>query len=124
MKKLVFREKTGEKPKNREVSYEEINDKSPLKVSKKWSCKHFIKEAYTSTRKQDVQDWVSMKKSAKCRKDCHLMRYYNTRTGENKIICKVLGDIFVIRGNTAYQIVYVNEFRIKVDMMNKVREKL
>ena len=60
-----------------------------------------------------------MKKRQGCRKDCHILREVNTRTGENKVVSKMLGEFFVIWAGVAYKILYVNEIRIHMDGREK-----
>jgi len=122
MKKLVYRDMRGNNPNKHEVSVEEVCEwpdtqigfSSDSRVSRKKIYKCFVKEMYVSKKSQDLRDWVCSKKEEKCQKNCHILRQIDTKTGENKIICKVLGDFFIIYGDTAYQIVFVNEIRIQV----------
>jgi hypothetical protein len=115
MKKLFYRDILGNNPRKREVSLEEINDRREARVAKKWICKYFIKEKYKSDNEEDLRHWIYAEKRNNCRRDCHILRQVDTRSGENKVICKVLGDFFVIWGMTVYKIVYVNELRIRVE---------
>ncbi|MFH1847348.1 MAG: hypothetical protein ABH869_07335 [Candidatus Omnitrophota bacterium] len=114
MKELVYRDMRGNNPRKHEVSMEEITDHTDPKISRKRSYKYFIKEAYTSDNIQDIKNWIEAKKKIECRKNCHVLRVYNSKTRENKLVCKLLGDIFIVCGNTAYKIVYVNEIKIKL----------
>ncbi len=122
MKKLVYRDILGNNPRKREVSMEEISGRDQSKVSKKWICKYYIREKHTENDIVSLRKWVAKKKK-KCRKDRHILRQMNTDTGENKIICKVLGEFFVIRDSSAYRIVYINEVRIHIECAenNRVR---
>ncbi|MBU0683385.1 MAG: hypothetical protein KJ864_03755 [Candidatus Omnitrophica bacterium] len=123
MKKLVYRDLRGNNPNKHEVSMEEISAWPNLdtgvineaKVSRKKIYKCFIREKYISEDVRELRNWICDKKSEGCRKNCHVLRHIDTRTGENKVICKVLGEFFVIHSNTAYRIVYINEIRIQID---------
>lgn len=112
MKRLVYRDIHGSNPRKREVSIEEISDRRESSVTRKWTCKYFIRDWYISEREEDLTRWVENKQSDKCRRNCHVLREVNSRTGTNKIICKVLGEFFVVWGGTAFNIVYVNKLRI------------
>ena len=114
MKKLYFKNIKGNNPRKREISIEEVSQNKTAQVSKKWICKYFVKEKYASGDVENLRNWISMEKRRKCRKDCHILREYNSKTGDNKVVCKVLGDFFVINGGTVYKIVYVNEVKIQV----------
>jgi len=122
MKELVYKDILGQNPRKREVSIEETsggvtNDK----ITKKWICKYFLKEKYSSTSLSKLREWVQKKKQESCRKDCHIMREVNSKTKLNQLICKVLGDLFVISGDTAYRIVYVNEVKIQINARCNLR---
>ena len=115
MKKLYFRNVLGNNPRKCEVSLEEISDRTKAKVARKWICKYFIKEKYSSENEKDLKNWINAERKNNCRRDHHILRRVDTKSGENKFICKVLGTFFVIREKTVYRIVYVNELRIQVD---------
>ena len=122
MKQVVYRNISGNNPRKHEISIEEVSDRisshsQPMKgykIVKKWVCKYFIKEEYSSSSVEDLHRWVGMKRREGCRKDCHVLRQFNNKTGENKIVCKVLGDFFIVAGRSAYKIVYVNELKIQM----------
>ncbi|MFH1552380.1 MAG: hypothetical protein ABID83_01905 [Candidatus Omnitrophota bacterium] len=119
MKELVYKNIMGQNPRKREVSIEEISDRTESKVAKKWISKYFIKERYCSKNGEDLRKWINMKKKQGCRKDCHILREVNTRTGESKVVSKMLGEFFVIWAGVAYKILYVNEIRIHMDGREK-----
>jgi len=110
MKELVYRDIFGNNPRKREVSIEEIRNLTGSRLEKKWICKYFVKERF---RRDDKKALKALEKNRGCRKDCHILREVDTGTGENKIICKVLGEFFVIWGRSVYKILYINEIRIK-----------
>ena len=122
MKELVYRDILGHNPRKREVSIEEINDLTKNSVSKKWVCKYFVKERFSSDNNNELRSWIHRHKVKGDKKNCHILRQLDTRTGENKIVCKILGEFYVIYGKTAYSIVYINEVRISIDV-NKQKER-
>ena len=121
MEELVYKDMQGNNPRKHEVSIEEISDSIPSeygasiagKVSKKRICKYFVKERFSSKDVTVLKEWVRTKRRTGSRKDCHVIREVDTKTGANKIVCKVLGNIYVICGSTAYNIVYMNEIKIQ-----------
>ncbi|RKY43153.1 MAG: hypothetical protein DRP85_00520 [Candidatus Makaraimicrobium thalassicum] len=122
MRKVVYRSILGNNPRKREVSIEEISNKPKNRVARKWICKYFLNEKHSSERLKDLENWIQTKKNAGNHKRCHILRRFDARTGENKIVCKVLGDLFVVFGNTAYKILYINELRIQVDTAGKMKK--
>jgi len=122
MKRLVYRDICGNNPRKREVSVEEISDRRESSVKRKWTCKYFIRDWYISEREEDLNRWVELRRSEGCRRNCHVLREVNSRTGTNKIICKVFGEFFVVWGGTAFNIVYVNKLRIVQEQETQKRK--
>ncbi|MFH1799070.1 MAG: hypothetical protein ABH844_07045 [Candidatus Omnitrophota bacterium] len=123
MRELVYKDMLGANPCKREISIEEIVSWSDIQgtpetkgqFSKKRLCKYFIESKFSSEEDESLRNWITqMKKERVSRKDCHIMRQFNTRTGENKIVCKVLGDFYIIAGKTVYKIAYINEVKVEV----------
>ena len=124
MKEIIYKNILGTNPRKKEVSLEEtidiamrqerMNFQAPLKVCKKWICKYFIEESFTSTDRKGLEKWINIHKKNGIRKDCHVLHKSDEKTGENKIICKVLGDFFLINKNTAYKVVYINELKVEI----------
>lgn len=114
MKKLVYRNINGTNPRKREISIEEITGPRNTKVTKKWICKYFVKEQYSSKDVEELEKWIRVKKESGTKNDCHIIRELNGQTGENKIVCKVLGEFFAVSGKNAYKIMYVNEVKIDI----------
>lgn len=114
MKKIVHRDILGYNPRKREVSIEETLFRNDARIQKKRVCKYFIKEKFYSEDPEVLKKWISDQKSSILKKDCHVLRNIDTRTGANKVICKVMGEFFAVWENTAYRVFYVNE--LKVDL--------
>ena len=115
MKKIVHRDILGNNPRKKEVSVEEITQKPEVTIRKKRICKYFVEDRFFSKSTKEVKRWIANHKKSSNKKDCHVLRELNTSTGDNKIICKVLGDFYVVWGHTAYKIVYVNEIKVTLE---------
>ncbi|MDP8258083.1 MAG: hypothetical protein P9L90_01475 [Candidatus Aadella gelida] len=114
MKKLLHKDILGKNPRKHEVTVEETSDLKDSKISKRKTCKYFIRDHYSSSDTEELKEWIAEKQKVSCKKDCHVLRLSNTHTGEEKVVCKVLGDFYVVSGNTAYEVVYMNEIRLSV----------
>ena len=121
MKELFYKDIAGNNPRKREVSMEEVTNSTKKLISRKWICKYFIRERYDAADAKDLRNWIAIKKRKGVRKDCHILRHFDTRTGENKIVCKVLGDIFAVCEKTVYKIVYINEIKIEVGSKKRIK---
>jgi hypothetical protein len=122
MKNMVFKNILTDNPGKHEVSLEEIHKQTESRITKKCISKYFIRDKYTSSRIEDIKEWVDNDKKGKIQKNSHFFTRMNTRTGGHKIICKTIGTFYVVSGLTAYKILYVNEIKVEVEQLN-VKEK-
>jgi hypothetical protein len=122
MKEMIFKDYTGENPRKREVSVEERTDwtnpqKGTLKnasIMKKKTCKYFVEKVFRSEDPEKLKSWINEEKSHGVRKDRYLLRFHDAKTGETKIICKVIGDIYVIKNSEVYKIVFFNYIKVHI----------
>ena len=112
MKELVYKSLYGENPRKCEVSIEEMDPIDPMR-SKKWLCKYFVKIRYDAKDEKGLNEWIKAQKKSGCRRNCHILRKMDSETAENILICKVLGEFFVVSGLSAFKVLYVNEIRIQ-----------
>lgn len=115
MKKIVHRDILGYNPRKREVSVEETVYRTESRINKKRVCKYYIREKFVSEDVEELKQWIERQKKSGVKKDCHVLRNIDTRTGANKIVCKVLGEFFAVWANAAYRIFYVNELRVELE---------
>ncbi len=93
MKHLVYKNILTDSPSKHEVSLEEVHNEPDSTITKKCVSKYFIQDRYTSSRVEDIKEWVANDKKGKLQKNSHFFSRMNTRKGEHKVICKILGTI-------------------------------
>ena len=118
MKNLVYKNILTDNPSKHEVSLEEIHNHPESTIRKKCISKYYIKDRYTSSRVEDIKEWVEKDKRGKVQKNSHFFTRMNTRTGEHKVICKIMGTFYVVSGLTAYKIFYVNVIKVEVEQQD------
>ena len=123
MRRLVFRDIYGNNPRKHEVSIEETNDRLRSKVSRKLVSKYFISEVYKSKDAKDLEQWIRLNKESDEPRNCHVMTVIDSKTGESKMVCKVLGTFYVVYEEVACKIVYINEIKIRTLNEKKVRNE-
>lgn len=120
MKELVYKTIDGNNPRKKEVSIEEKDERYQTNITKKWTCKYFVKSHYRSPTSKDLRLWIRNRRASENTvQQCHILKTIDSRTGENKIVCKILGEFYVVRGLTAFKIIYVNSLRIHMASMER-----
>jgi hypothetical protein len=122
MKTLVYKNYVGDNPRKREISVEERSKWTNVRkgglnravIVKQKTCKYFIESSFTSKDALEIREWIQLKKTKGCRKNRHVLKTYDEKKGETKIICKVLGDFYVVNDQTVFKIVYVNQIKVQI----------
>ncbi|MCK4851962.1 MAG: hypothetical protein KAS86_02500 [Candidatus Omnitrophica bacterium] len=113
MKELVYKTVEGNNPRKKEISIEEIDNHSVSYITRKWTCKYFIKSYYRSRSPLDLRQWLREQKLwNKNTQKCHILKKINVQTCESKLLCKVIGEFYVVKETYAFKIKYVNVIRI------------
>ena len=113
MKELVYKTVDGMQPRKKEVSIEEIEDRKKTHITKKWVCKYFVKSSHRFPAGENVQRWLAANQHRGSNvKNCHILRHMDSHTGDVKIVCKVIGEFFVVNDLTVMKILYANSLRV------------
>ena len=119
MKKIVHREKVGSDPRKREISVDEIISRRGGTIRKRRSCKYYVRDKFYSRDIEELNEWMRERKKEGLKKNCHVFREINTKTGMNKVVCKVMGEFFAVHDGAAFKILYVNEIKMELDNSEK-----
>jgi len=120
MKELVYKTIDGNNPRKKEVSIEENDDLSQNHVAKKWICKYFVRSFYESRSKKELEQWINDNKKYSTNKHhCHILTVKDAHTGTSTIVCKVLGEFYVLKQFLALRIIYVNALKISIAHQDK-----
>ena len=113
MKELVYKTIDGLHPRKKEISIEETEDRLKTHITKKWVCKYFVKSQHYSRTNNDVRAWlVDNQKEGSNVKNCHILKFIDSRTGDTRILCKVIGEFFIVNGLNIIKIFYVNSLKV------------
>ena len=126
MKKVVYRDLLGKNPKKHEVSMEETAQLNGNTIIKKRVSKYFIKEKFQSSNIREIKMWINRERRKSVKRNFHILRTFDTATGDNRLICKVIGEIFVIHEKCAYKLVCFNKVRVQIKcskVKNRMQEK-
>ena len=122
MRRLVYRNILGNNPRKHEVSIEETNNRLKSRVCRKLISKYFVSEKYDADDIDDIERWIRLNKESDHSKNCHVLTTVDSKTGECKIVCKVLGTFYVVCELSVFKIVYINEVKIHTLDEKKVKK--
>jgi hypothetical protein len=122
MKELIHRNILSKNPRKREVSIEEVCNKEKKIIFRRITSKYFVKDKQKTNSSEELKRWICASRMHDKPRNCHVLTKVDSKTGEYKVCCKILGTFYAIHGLTAYKIVYSNELRIQM-FVNKAGVK-
>ena len=122
MRRLVYRNIFGNNPRKHEVSMEEISDRKKSRISRKIITKYFVKDRYVADDVEDIKLWIKLNKKYDDPSNCHILTTIDSKTGENKMVCKAMGTFYVVCELTVFKLVYINEIKVQMLDSKKVQK--
>ncbi len=114
MRELVFKNLTSQDHKKRDVFVQETVEKNGVTASSERRCLYFIKDKISINNPADLAKLAQVKKENQEHKRCfHVLKVHDTKTGTDKLICKLKGTFYAVVGKTVYCIVFVHSFKIR-----------
>ena len=123
MRQMVFRNILGNNPRKHEISLEDVSDRHKSKLARKIISKYFVKDKYEAKDEDDAKLWIELNKRNDISQNCHIMTTMDSRTGDYKMVCKAMGNFYIIIGPVVYKLVYINEVKIQIMDTKKVKNE-
>lgn len=113
MRKILFKNLTGSDNRKRDLSIREIVEKDGIIAETERRCIYFVRGKVHLEHRYDIQELETLKKGEDVRKKKHfyIIRSHNTKTGEDKLTCKVIGALYVIVKQDVFCITFVHSFK-------------
>ena len=102
MKEITFKELTSLKSRTKNILLKEVFENGEVLAKTERRTFYFIKDIGPLNEGSDLKN---------SKRHFHILREHNERLGEDKIICKILGTIYVVAGKMVYTIVFLNSFK-------------
>ena len=114
MRELVFKNLTSRDHMKRDVFVQETVERDGILASSERRCLYFIKDSIKVDNPTDLTKLVALKKQNECaKKRFHVLKTHDSKTGVDKLICKVKGTFYAVVQDTIFCIVFVHSFKIK-----------
>jgi len=116
MKELIYKTIDGANPRKKEVSIEETDHQTKGDIGRKWLCKYFVKSYFVSRSTSELNRWLAINHHRLNNvRNCHVLKKVDTATGKMMLLCKVIGEFYVVKELIAYKVIYVNSLKITLD---------
>ncbi len=114
MRELLYKNFSSRDHKKRDVFVSETVTKNGIRACSERRCLYFIQDKIEINNATDLKKLMAIKKKNQDNhKHFHILKEHDTKAGEDKLICKLMGTFYAVVGKTIYCIVYIHSFKIK-----------
>ena len=125
MRKIVYRNLTGNDNKKRDLCVREIVTKDGIMATIERRCIYFVREKVYIKDPNNFDELKIFKETKDVwkKKHFHILKRHDSNTGEDKLVCKVAGTFYAIVGHYVFCIAFVHSFKIDVEVLSIGKEK-
>ncbi len=114
MREIVYKNLTGSNKKKRDLCIKEVITRDDFMATIERRCLYFVREKVYIDDPANLDKLKVLKHTNDVwkKKHFHILRNHDSRTGEDKMICKVAGTFYAICGHYVFCIAFVHSFKI------------
>lgn len=115
MREVVYKNLTSLSSRKKDIFVKEVFEKDGITAKTERRCFYFIKEIIHLDTSEEMQKWVAKQGdvSAVRKRHFYIFKQHTDCPGEDKLICKVLGNFYAIVNNNVYDIAFLQSFKIR-----------
>ena len=125
MRKILFKNLTGSDNRKRDLCIREVMKKDGIIAETERRCRYFVRGKVHLEHSYGLQELETLKKEegAWKKKHFYIIRSHNTKTGEDKLTCKVIGTLYVIVKQDVFCITFVHSFKTDLHTVSIGKKK-
>lgn len=114
MREVVFRNLTSVNSRKKDIFLQEVFEKDGVVAKTERRCFYFIKEIVRLDKADDLQKWLDSQGGVGkvTSRQFYIFREHSDMSGEDRLLCKILGTFYVIVDNSVYTIAFLHSFRV------------
>ncbi len=114
MREVIYKNLTSLTSRKKDVFLQEVFEKDGITARTERRCMYFIRDVLHLDQPDDLKKWVEKQGDVATinRRQFHIFKRHSDQLGEDRLICKMLGNIYAIVNNTVYTITFLQSFKI------------
>jgi hypothetical protein len=115
MREVVYRNLTSINSRKKDIFLQEVFEKDGVTAKTERRCLYFIKDIIHLDTPADLQKWIAKQSEsgAMNKRQFYIFKQHSDSPGEDKLICKILGNFYAIVNNSIYVIVFLQSFKVR-----------
>lgn len=125
MREILIKNLTASNNRKRDLCIRETMQKDGIMVKTERRCVYLVRGKVHMEHRYDLHELETLKKSGGTRKKKHfyITRSHDTRTGEDKLTCRVAGTLYVIVKQEIFCVTFVHSFRTDFSTVSSGKKK-
>ena len=110
----MYKNLTSLTARKKDVFLREVFERDGITARTERRCLYFIKDVMHLDQPDDFKKWAAKQGEISIinKRQFHIFKRHNDLLGEDRLICKMLGNVYVIVDNTVYTITFLQSFKI------------
>jgi hypothetical protein len=115
MREVVFKNLTSINARKKDIFLQEVFERDGVKAKTERRCFYYIKDILTLNSQEDLQEWVAKQNQSGpiTKRQFYIFREHSDSSGEDRILCKILGTFYVVVDSAVYTIAFLHSFRAR-----------
>ena len=114
MREVEYRNLVSISSRKKDVFLQEVLEKDGITARTERRCLYFIRDIIHLDEQENFDRWVAKQCdiSSINKRQFHILKMHSDSLGEDRLICKMLGNIYAVVNNTVYMITFLQSFKI------------
>ena len=115
MREVVYRNLTSLSSRKKDVFLQEVFEKDGIIARTERRSLYFVKDILHLDQPGDLQDWIAKQGDVGMvsKRQFHIFKQHIDSAGEDKLICKILGNFYAVVDNSVYMVAFLQSFKIR-----------
>lgn len=114
MREVIYKNLTSLNSRKKDICLHEIFEKDGLTAHTERRSFYFIKEIRRFNEAAELKRWLAEKdvSADMGKRHFYIRKHHTDAPSVDKMICKVLGNIYAVVGNAVYTVVFLQSFKV------------
>lgn len=115
MREVVYKNLTSISSRKKDIFLQEVFEKDGLTAKTERRCLYFVRDIVHLDKSDDLQKWVTKQNEVGTinKRHFYIFKEHSDKLGEDKLICKILGNFYAVVENSVYTIAFLQSFKIR-----------
>ena len=115
MREVVYRNLTSVSSRKKDIFLQEVFERDGIIAKTERRCLYFIKDIIRLGEPGDLQKWVAKQGEIGLtnKRQFYIFKQHSDSQGEDKLICKILGNFYAVVDSAVYTIAFLQSFKIR-----------